>query len=118
MIYNPYDKADEMLKSVKKSSADRERQERWHKEQVRVNREIEEQAELERQEQSNSLMNKYIEKAKAREQNDLQSWEQSRQNIHDTAEKKRIAEEREHLEKSWERSLQRGKDLIERSKKL
>lgn len=109
--------AETMLKNIKKSVADEERQEQNRITENRLKREAREQAEADRLEQSNELLNKYIGKAMNRQKANEDSWNQSVKNIHDTAESRRKAEEREHKERQWQKSLQRGKELIAQGSK-
>lgn len=107
-----------MLKNIKKSVADEERQEQNRITENRLKREAKEQAEADRLEQSNELMNKYLQKAMARGKANEDSWNQSIKNIHDSAESRRKAEEEAHRKREIDKMLKRGKELIAQGSRL
>lgn len=109
--------ADTVLKNIKKETAERDRVEKQRILENQVNRESREQAESDRLEQSNELMNKYIQKAMNRQKANEDRWEQSRKAIHDNAEAKRKAEEQEHRKREIKKMLKRGKELIDKGSK-
>lgn len=109
--------ADKMLKNIKKEKSERDIADKKRILENRLKRETREQAEADRLEQSNELMNKYIQKAMIRQKANNDSWEQSRKNIHDSAEARRKAEEQEHRQREIKKMLDRGKELIEKGSK-
>ena len=109
--------AETMLKNIKKSVADEERQEQNRITENRLKREEREQAEADRLEQSNELLNKYIGKAMSRQKANEDSWNQSIKNIHDSAESRRKAEEEAHRKRDIDKMLKRGKELIAQGSK-
>ena len=109
--------AETMLKNIKKSVADDERQEQNRITENRLKREAREQAEADRLEQSNNLMNKYIQKAMSRQKANNDRWEQSRKAIHDNEEARRKAEEQAHRQREIDKMLKRGKELIDKGSK-
>lgn len=109
--------ADTMLKNMKKATVERDRAERQKILENRLKREAREQAEADRLEQSSELMDKYIQKAMSRQKANEDRWEQSRKNIHDSAEAKRKAEDQEHRKRDIDKMLKRGKELIAQGSK-
>ena len=109
--------ADVMLKNMKKATAERDRAEQQKILENRWKREAKEQAEADRIEQSNELLNKYIGKAMSRQKANEERWEQSRNNIHDSAGSKRKAEDQEHRKRELDKMLARGKELIKQGEK-
>lgn len=109
--------ADTVLKNIKKSTAERDRVEKKRILDNRLKREAIKQAETDKLEQSNELMNKYIQKAMNRQKENEDRWEQSRKAIHDNAEDRRKSEEQEHRQREIKKMLDRGKELIEKGSK-
>lgn len=86
---NKTNTAESALNMIKSVCAERERKER---DRLRANRqemEKREEAEQERLQHSNSILNSYIEKAKARENQHTQERSQMVQNIHDESIRRR-----------------------------
>ena len=110
--------AETMLKNIKKSVADEERQEQNRITENRLKREAREQAETDRLEQSNELLNKYIGKAMSRQKANEDNWNQNIKNIHDSAESRRKAEEEAHRQREIDKMLKRGKELIAQGSRL
>ena len=110
--------AETMLKNIKKSVADEERQEQNRITENRLKREAREQAETDRLEHSNELLNKYIGKAMSRQKANEDNWNQNIKNIHDSAEARRKAEEQEHRQREIDKMLKRGKELIAQGSRL
>lgn len=109
--------AETMLKNIKKSVEDEKRQEQNRITENRLKRDAREQAETDRLEQSNELLNKYIGKAMSRQKANEDSWNQSIKNIHDSAESRRKAEEEAHRQREIDKMLKRGKELIAQGSK-
>ena len=109
--------ADVMLKNMKKATVERDRAEQQRILENQWKREAKEQAEADRIEQSNELMDKYIQKAMSRQKANEERWEQSRKAIHDNAEAKRKAEEQEHRQRELDKMLARGVELIKQGSK-
>lgn len=80
---NKTNTAETALKSIKSLCAERDRKERARLRANRQGMEKREEAEKERIQHSNSILNSYIEKAKARENQYSQERSQMVQNIHD-----------------------------------
>ena len=83
-----------------------------------MKREAREQAETDRLEQSNELLNKYIGKAMSRQKANEDNWNQNIKNIHDSAESRRKAKEQEHRQREIDKMLKRGKELIAQGSRL
>ena len=109
--------ADVMLKNMKKATVERDRAEQQKILENRWKREAKEQAEADRLEQSSELMDKYIQNAMSRAKANEDRWEQSRKNIHDSAEAKRKAEDLEHRKRELDKMLAHGKELIKQGSK-
>ncbi len=121
------------LNTIKSVCAERDRKER---DRLRANRqEMEQREETERDRilHSNSILNSYIEKAKAREDQNLQEHSQMVQNIHDESVKRksedayrtkemvsavnrgiRNAEKNEEDSKSWDAFMNRNRRLMDK----
>ena len=109
--------ADTVLKNIKKATADRDRVEKQRILENRLKRETRQQAETDRLEQSNNLMNKYLQKAMSRQKANNDTWEQNRKAIHDDAAERRKSEEDAHRKREIDKMLARGKELIKRGAK-
>ena len=109
--------ADKMLNNIKKATSERDIADKKRILENRSKREAREQAESDRLEQSNELMNKYIQKAMSRQKANDDSWEQSIKNIHDSAEARRKAEEQAHRQREIDKMLKHGKELIKQGAK-
>ena len=109
--------ADKMLKNIKKEKSERDRVDKQRILENRLKRETRQQAETDRLEQSNNLMNKYIIKAMSRQKANEDRWEQSRKAIHDDAAARRKSEEDAHRKREIDKMLKRGKELIDKGSK-
>lgn len=88
---NKTNTAESTLNMIKSVCAERDRKERSRLNSNRIERDMREQAEKERLQHTNSILNSYIEKAKAREDQHSQERSQSIQNLHDES-SRRMAE--------------------------
>ena len=80
---------ESILNTIKSVCAERDRKERDRLRANRLEMEKREEAERERLQHINSILNAYIEKAKARENQHLQERSQMAQNIHDESMRRR-----------------------------
>lgn len=121
------------LNMIKSVCADRERKERDRLRANRLEMDKRDEAERERIQHSNSLLNSYIKKAMAREEQHNQKHNQTLQNIHDESVKRkseeayrtkemvsavnkgfRDAEKKEEDSKSWNAYMERNKRLLDK----
>ena len=121
------------LNMIKSVCAERERKERDRLRANRLEMEKREEAERERVQHSSSLLNSYIEKAMAREEQQNQKHNQTLQNIRDEGAKRkseeayrakevvsavnrgiRNAEKNEEDSKSWDAFLDRNRRLLDK----
>lgn len=109
--------ADKMLKKIKKEKSERDRVDKQRILENQIKLEARQQAETDRLEQSNELMNKYIKKAMNRQKANEDTWEQNRKAIHDDAAAKRKVEEQERRQREIKKMLARGKELIKQGAK-
>ena len=86
---NKNNTAENVLNNIKSVRADRDRMEQSRLEAVRMERLKREEAENERLQNSASILNDYIERAKAREAQQLQEQNRAIQSIHDENERRR-----------------------------
>jgi len=86
---NKTNTAETALKSIKSLCAERDRKERARLRANRLDIDRREEAEKERMQNTNSILNSYMDKVRARENQQLQEHNQSIQNIHDEKERRR-----------------------------
>lgn len=86
---NKTNTTESTLNIIKSLCADRDRKERDRLRANRLKMEKREEAEMERLQHSNSILNSYIEKAMAREEQQKEKHNQTLQNIHDESAKKK-----------------------------
>ena len=121
------------LNMIKSVCAKRDRKERDRLRANRLEMDKREEAEMERIQHSNSILNSYIEKAMAREEQQNQKHNQTLQNIHDEGAKRkseeayrtkemvsavnkgfRNAEKKEEDNKSWDAFMDRNRRLLDK----
>lgn len=121
------------LNMIKSVCAERDRKERDRLRANRLAMEQKEEAERERIQHSNSILNSYIEKAMAREDQHTQERNQTLQNIHDESVKRKLedayrtkevvgavnrgirnAEKNEEDSKSWDAFMERNRRLVDK----
>ena len=121
------------LNMIKLVCAKRDRKERDRLRANRLEMDKREEAEMERIQHSNSILNSYIEKAMAREEQQNQKHNQTLQNIHDEGAKRkseeayrtkemvsavnkgfRNAEKKEEDNKSWDAFMDRNRRLLDK----
>lgn len=121
------------LNTIKSVCAERDRKERDRLRANRLEMDKRDEAEKERIQHSNSILNSYIEKAMAREEQQNQKHNQILQNIHDEGVKRksedayrteemvsavnkgfRNAEKNEEDSKSWDAFLERNRRLMDK----
>ena len=121
------------LNMVKSVCAERDRKERDRLRANRIEMDKRDEAERERVQHSNNLLNSYIEKAMAREEQQNQKHNQTLQNIHDESIQRkseeayrtkemvsainkgfRNAEKNEEDSKSWDAFLDRNRRLLDK----
>lgn len=86
---NKTNTTESTLNTIKSLCAERDRKERSRLRSNRLEMDKREDAERERMQSTNSILNAYIEKAKARENQHSQERNQSIQNLHDENERRR-----------------------------
>lgn len=130
---NKTNTSESTLNMIKSVCAERDRKERDRLKANRIEMEKRDEAEKERIQHSNSLLNSYIEKAMAREEQQKQKHNQTLQNIHDEgAQRKseeayrtkemvsavnkgfRNAEKKEEDSKSWDAFMDRNIRLLDK----
>ena len=130
---NKTNTTDSTLNMVKSVCAERDRKERDRLRANRIEMDKRDEAERERVQQSSNLLNSYIEKAMAREEQQKQKHNQTLQNIHDESVKRksedvyrtkemvsavnrdiRNAEKKEEDSKSWDAFMERNKRLLDK----
>ena len=130
---NKADTTNSTLNMIKSVCAERDRKELDRLRANRVEMEKREEAERERVQQSSNLLNSYIEKAMAREEQQNQKHNQILQNIHDESVKRksedayrtkevvsavnrgiRNAEKKEEDSKSWDAFMDRNRRLLDK----
>lgn len=128
---NKTNTANSTLNMIKSVCAERDRKERDRLRANRLEMDKRDEAERERVQHSNSLLNSYIEKAMAREEQQNQKHNQILQNIHDEGTKRksedayrtkevvsavnrgiRNAEKNEEDSKSWDAFMDRNRRLM------
>ena len=121
------------LNMIKSVCAERDRKEHDRLRANRVEMEKREEAERERVQQSSNLLNSYIEKAMAREEQQKQKYNQTLQNIHEEGVQRkseeayrtkevvsavnkgfRNAEKNEEDSKSWDAFMDRNRRLLDK----
>lgn len=121
------------LNMIKSVCAERDRKERDRLRANRLEMDKREEAEMERIQHSNSILNSYIEKAMVREEQQNQKHNQTLQNIHDEGAKRkseeayrtkemvsavnkgfRNAEKKEEDNKSWDAFMDRNRRLLDK----
>ena len=121
------------LNMIKSVCAERDRKERDRLRANRIEMDKRDDAERERVQHSNNLLNSYIEKAMAREEEQKQKHNQTLQNIHDESVQRkseeayrtkevvsavnrgiRNAEKREEDSKSWDAFMDRNRRLLDK----
>ena len=130
---NKTNTTESTLNMIKSVCAERDRKERDRLRANRLAMEQKEEAEKERVQHSNNLLNSYIEKAMAREEQQKEKHSQILQNIHDESAKRkseeayrtkemvsavnkgfRNAEKNEKDSKSWDAFLDRNRRLLDK----
>ena len=130
---NKTNTTESTLNMIKSVCAERDRKERDRLRANRLAMEQKEEAEKERVQHSNNLLNSYIEKAMAREEQQKQKHNQTLHNIHDEGAKRkseeayrtkemvsavnkgfRNAEKNEKDSKSWDAFLDRNRRLMDK----
>ncbi len=130
---NKTNTTDSTLNMVKSVCAERDRKERDRLRANRIEMDKRDEAERERVQHSSNLLNSYIEKAMAREEQQKQKHNQTLQNIHDESVKRksedvyrtkemvsavnrdiRNAEKKEEDSKSWDAFMERNKRLLDK----
>lgn len=130
---NKTNTANSTLNMIKSVCAERDRKERDRLRANRIEMEQREEAERERVQHSSNLLNSYIEKAMAREEQQKQKHNQILQNIHDEGVQRkseetyrtkemvsavnkgfRNAEKKEEDSKSWDAFLDRNRRLLDK----
>lgn len=130
---NKTNSANSTLNMVKSVCAERDRKEQDRLRANRLEREKRDEAEKERVQHSNSILNSYIEKAMAREEQQKQKHNQTLQNIHDESVQRksedayrtkemvsavkrgiRNAEKKEEDSKSWDAFMDRNRRLMDK----
>lgn len=95
-----------MNKNYQSLCADRDRKQLSILESNRLERARREEAEKERLQNTNSILNSYIEKAKEREERQSQEYNRMVQNIHDESERRRV--ESKYREKEMSSAINRS----------
>lgn len=130
---NKTNTTESTLNMIKSVCAERNRKERDRLRANRLAMEQKEETELERIQHSNNLLNSYIEKAMAKEEQQKQKHNQTLQNIHDESVKRkseeayktkeilsaankgfRNAENKEEDSKSWDAFMERNRRLLDK----
>ncbi|NBJ95500.1 hypothetical protein [Parablautia muri] len=130
---NKTNTTESTLNMIKSVCAERDRKERDRLMANRFEMDKREEAERERVQHSNDLLNSYIEKAMARENQQKEKHNQTLQNIHDESVKRksedvyrtkemvsavnrgiRNAEKKEEDSKSWDAFMERNKRLLDK----
>lgn len=130
---NKTNTTESTLNMIKSVCAERDRKERDRLEANRLNRLRSEEAERERLQHSSDLLNSYIEKAMARENQQKEKHNQTLQNIHDASIQRksedayktkemlsavnrgiRNAEKKEEDSKSWDAFMDRNRRLMDK----
>lgn len=130
---NKTNTAESKLNMIKSVCAERDRKERDRLRANRLEMDKRDEAERERIQHSNSILNSYIEKAMAREEQQKQKHNQALQNIHDEGVQRkseeayrtkemvsavnkgfRNAEKNEEDSKSWDAFLERNRRLMDK----
>ena len=130
---NKTNTTESTLNMIKSMRAERDRKERDRLEANRLNRLRSEEAEMERLQHSSNLLNSYIEKAMARENQHSQERSQSIQNMYDESMRRRSedayrtkemtsainrgirnAEKKEEDSKSWDAFRDRNRRLLDK----
>lgn len=109
---NKTNTTESTLNTIKSLCAERDRKERSRLRSNRIERDRREEAEKERMQNSNSILNSYIEKAKARENQHSQERSQVVQNIHDESMRRRseAAFRSQELTAAMNRGIQKVKE--------
>ncbi len=109
---NKTNTAETTLKSIKSVCAERDRKERERLRANRLEMDRREEVEKERMQNSNSILNSYIEKAKARENQHSQERSQMVQNIHDESMRRRTedANRSQEMTSAISRGIQKVKE--------
>ena len=130
---NKTNTTESTLNMIKSVCAERDRKERNRLNSNRLEMDRREEAERERIQHSNSILNSYIEKAKAREDQHSQERSQSIQSMHDESMRRgsedanrtkemtsainrgiRNAEKKEEDSKSWDAFMDRNRRLLDK----
>ena len=130
---NKTNTTESTLNMIKSVCAERDRKERDRLRANRIEMDKRDEAERERVQHSNNLLNSYIEKAMAREEQQNQKHNQTLQNIHDESIQRkseeayrtkemvsainkgfRNAEKNEEDSKSWDAFLDRNRRLLDK----
>ncbi len=109
---NKTNTAETTLKSIKSVCAERDRKERERLRANRLEMDRREEVEKERMQNSNSILNSYIEKAQARENQHSQERSQMVQNIHDESMRRRTedANRSQEMTSAISRGIQKVKE--------
>lgn len=97
---NKTNTAETILNSVKTMCTERDRKERERLRENRLDIDKRKEAEKERLQNTNSILNSYIERAKERERQQSQEHEKMWQDIHENGKRRRIEEEQNKKEMS------------------
>ncbi len=130
---NKTNTTESTLNMIKSVCAERDRKERDRLRANRIEMDKRDEAERERVQHSNNLLNSYIEKAMARENQQKEKHNQTLQNIHDESVKRRSedayrtkemtavinrgirnAEKNEEDSKSWDAYMDRNRRLLDK----
>lgn len=126
---NKTNTTESTLNMIKSMCAERDRKERSRLSSNRLEMDKREEVEKERIQESNSILNSYLEKAKARENQHSQERSQMIQNLHDKNERRRAESNlrTEELSGAMNRGIQNAKEnensksvdaFLDRNKKL
>ncbi len=104
--------AEQRLKNIKSSCAERDRKERQRLRANRLNMDRKEEAEKERIQNTNSILNSYMDKVRARENQQSQERSQMVQNIHDESMRRRSedANRSQEITSAISRGIQKAKE--------